>query len=316
MFRHLLVPTDGSDQLRIALPLVRHLASRTGASVALVCVESPIVNMGDVLDNSSALVGHTEKLQRLEQSIEELQREGIAAHYDVEFGRPKHGIQSAAKQHDADLIVLTPHHREGFEAVLHPSITARMFSRAPAPLLIVPEHATNATRSGLLDEVDSVVVVPLDGSELAERALPFAVALAGDYNRGLKLVRVLAPPPDAAAYAAYERPDRRYQQLVHEARHYMATVQADLKRATGLSVEIEVTIGEPAREIADIAEESPTNLIVMSTHGYGTVGRLLLGSTATEVMWRSDVPVLIVPPHACPPTTASAPAATQAGSHD
>jgi nucleotide-binding universal stress UspA family protein len=315
MFRRLLVPTDGSDQLSAALPVVRRLASRTGASVALVCVESPIVNMGDVLDNSKALVGHSDKVRRLEQSIEELQREGIDAHYDVEFGRPEHGITSAAKQHDADLIVLTPHHRAGFEAVLHPSITARMFSGAPAPLLIVPEHAATAARAGLLADADSIVVVPLDGSQLAERALAFAVALAGAYGRGLRLVRVVPPPHDASAYATYERPDPRYQQLVHEARHYMATVQTDLKRATGLPVDVEVTIGEPAREIADIAEESPTDLIVMSTHGHGTLGRLLLGSVATELMWRSKVPVLIVPPHAPTPSPQAASAVAEATTH-
>lgn len=308
MFRRLLVPTDGSDQLHTALPLVRRLASRSGAGVVLVCVESPVVNMGDVIDNRRALEGHAEKVGLLEQSIEELQREGIEAHYDVEFGRPEHGIDHAAKRHDSDLIVMTPHLREGFEAVLHPSITARMFSSAPAPLLIVPERVAGATRAGLLDEPDAVIVVPLDGSALAERALPFAVTLAAEYQRGLQLVRVVPPPRDSSAYAdAYERPQPRFQGAVHEARHYLGALQTSMRKATGLAVDIEVTVGEPAQEIVDIAAEYPTNLIVMSTHGHGTLSRMLLGSVATEVMRQTSVPALIVPPHAPVPTSERAP---------
>lgn len=299
MFRRLLVPTDGSEQLSLAMPLVRHLASRTGASVTLLCVESPIVNMGNVLDNSTAMDEHAHRVRLMERFVEDLQREGIDAHYDVEFGRPEHHIETGAKQHDSDLIVMTPHRRAGFEAVLHPSVTERMFSSAPAPLLIVPERAAPYARSGLLAEPDSAVVMPLDGSDLAERAMPFAAALAQMYGRRLQLVRVVPTPHDATAYSeAYEHPDSRAQTLMQQARRYMTSLQTGIKRATSLPVDVEVTIGEPAAEIVDIAEESPTDLIVMSTHGHGTLGRLLLGSVATEVMWRSTVPVLIVPPHA------------------
>jgi len=302
MFRRLLVPTDGSDQIAAARPLVRHLASREGASVVLVCVEPPIVNMGAIIDNRADVARHAQRVSRIEQYIEDLQREGIEAHYDVEFGHPEGRIESAARRHDSDLIVVTPRRRDGFEAALHPSITARMLSGASAPLLVIPERATASVRSGLLAESDAVVVVPLDGSEHAERALPFAIALADEYQRGLQLVRVVPPPPDAAAYAdAYEHPQSRYQQRVHEARHYMSAMQTGVKRATGLAVDVEVTIGEPAREIADIAEEYATNLIVMSTHGHRTLSRMLLGSVATEVIWQSTVPLLIVPPHASLP---------------
>jgi nucleotide-binding universal stress UspA family protein len=299
MFRRLLVPTDGSDQIAAALPLVRHLASREGASVVLVCVEPPIVNMGAIIDNRADVARHAQRVSRIEQYIEDLQREGIEAHYDVEFGHPESGVESSARSHDSDLIVVTPHQREGFEAVLHPSITARMFSRVPAPLLAIPEHAPTAVQSGLLAEPDAVIVVPLDGSEHAERALPFAIALADEYERGLHLVRVVPPPPDANVYAdAYEHPQSRYQQRVHEARRYMSTMQTSVKRARGLAADVSVTIGEPAQEIADVAEEYATSLIVMSTHGHRTLSRMLLGSVATEVMRHSKVPLLIVPPHA------------------
>ena len=302
MFHRILVPTDGSEHFSMALPLVRTLASREGASVTLLCVESPVVNMGNVIDNSGALVEHVDRVRILERSVEELQREGIDAHYDVAFGRAESHIERGAKSHDVDLIVMTPHQRSGLDAIVHPSVTTRMFSSVSAPLLIVPERAATAARAGLLTEADAAVIVPLDGSELAERALPFAAALAHEYGRRLVLVRVVATPKSANAYnEAYERPDSRIQQLMHEARHYMSALSANLKKVVNGPLDVEVTIGEPAAEIADIAAENPTSLIVMSTHGYGAIGRVLLGSVATEVTRRATVPVLVVPPQATPP---------------
>jgi nucleotide-binding universal stress UspA family protein len=268
--------------------------------------------MGNVVDNTTALIGHTEKVRQIEKWVEELQAEGIDASYDVEFGRPEHGIGMAAKRHGSDLVVVTPRLRDGFAAILHPSITARMFSSVPAPILIVPERATARARAGLLTDPEATVVVPLDGSEQAERVLPYAVALADDYRRGMRLVRVLPLPSDVSAYATYDRPDPHHQRLVNEERRYMSGVQAGVKRATGLPADVEVAMGEPALEIVDIAAEDPTSLIVMSTHGHGALGRMLLGSVASEVAWQSRVPVLIVPPRApafvSEPATGAAPA--------
>lgn len=302
MFRKILVPTDGSEHFTKTLPLVRTLASRTSASVTLLCVESPVVNMGNIIDNSGALVEHFDRLRVLERAVEELQREGIAAQYDIAFGRPEAQIENGATKHEADLIVMTPHQRTGFDALLHSSVAAHMFSSVSAPVLIVPERAATSARAGILAEPEATVVAPLDGSELAERALTFAIAIAQEYGRRLQLVRVVPTPHNANAYdEAYERPVSHAQQLMHNARHYMSSLQTGLTRATSVPMDVQVTIGEPADEIVDIADESPTNLIVMSTHGHGTLGRILLGSVASEVTRHATVPVLVVPPHAVVP---------------
>jgi nucleotide-binding universal stress UspA family protein len=300
MFSRILVPTDSTEQLAKAMPMVRHLAQRSGASVVFVCVEPRMMNMGDVVDNRASIVVHADHLGTLESAVEELQRAGIDAHYDVEFGRPRHGISTAAKYYGSDLIVMAPQHRDGFDALLHPSITERMFSTAPAPVLTLPQQVEEAPPAELLSAPDAVVLVPLDGSPLAERALPFATACAQLYQRGMHLVRVVAPaPPDASSYSdAYEHAHRRYQAAVEEARRDLRAAETRVRTETGLPVQAELAVGEPADEIVDIARESGSDLIVMSTHGYGTVGRLLLGSVAAEVMRSATVPVVIVPPHA------------------
>jgi len=304
MFRRILVPTDGSEQLAGAMPLVERLARRDGASVLFVCVEPRAVNMGDVIDNRAAVAAHAIRLQTIEHYVEQLQATGIEAAYAIEFGRPEHGIEAAAKQHASDLIVMAPQRRAGFDAVLHPSVTARMFSSSPAPLLIVPQHADGAEGkppTELLGEPDATVDVPLDGSELAERALPFAVAFAAERGRGLHLVRVVPPPASVSPLADdYEKTQPHYHAAQDEAHRYVKAVQARVEQETGLSVTAEVTIGKPAAEIVDIARERPANLIVMSTHGHGELGRLFVGSVAADVMWSAGVPVLVIPPHATP----------------
>jgi nucleotide-binding universal stress UspA family protein len=302
MFRRILVPTDGSEQLTEALPQVKRLASRDGASVLFVCVEPRAVNMGDIIDNRAALTAHAARVRVIEDHVEDLQTAGIEASYIIEFGRPEHGIETAATHHASDVILMIPQRRDGLDALLHPSVTTRVFSSSPAPLLILPPRDENTAvepQKELLGSPEALVVMPLDGSELAERALPAASAIAEEYQRGLQLVRVVPPPPEVSVYAdAYERAQPRYRELVDEAHRYLDAIRARVEKETGLSVRVNVTMGAPAGEIVDIARECPDNLIVMSTHGHGTLGRLLLGSVATDVMRSATVPMLVVPPNA------------------
>ena len=126
-----------------------------------------------------------------------LRGEGIDAHSLLTYGPPETGILDAAQQTQADLIVLMPHGRHGLDALAHPSVTAKLLSSATAPLLIWPEHLPETYAQDFLRLPDAVVIVPLDGGERAERALPHAVDLANTFRRTLLLVRVipdLTPP--------------------------------------------------------------------------------------------------------------------------
>ena len=144
----------------------------------------------------------------------------------------------------------------------------------------------------------STIIVPLDGSDFAARALPHATALARSSGAKLVLVRVLTHR--ASGSAADEM----------EAIRAALNVDADAIRADGMRVETimrrvhPVHADDVARAIAEIADDQQAELIVMSTHGRSGLGRWVYGSVADSVLQQSTTPVLLVSPHvdSLPPT--------------
>jgi nucleotide-binding universal stress UspA family protein len=158
------------------------------------------------------------------------------------------------------------------------------------------------------------IVVPLDGSELAEQALVQAEELSRSMNAPLRLVRVVDLTPlgrygSAALYAeamAYDLVRKDERTLSHS---YLAEIHRSLTER-GLSVTTEEREGPAARQI--VAATRPGDVIVMATHGRGGLPRWLLGSVAEDVLRHATVPVLLVKVGAAPvaaPATASAVAA-------
>ncbi|SRR5579884_313220 len=135
----------------------------------------------------------------------------------------------------------------------------------------------------------STILVPLDGSPFAERALPYATTLARAAHARLLLLRaVLAHPLPGT--------DPALAQLtaVQHAEAALAAVAERLRR-DGLAVDTAVYYDEAATAIADAAHYRHADLIVMSTHGRTGLGRWLYGSVADRVLRRAEVPVLLIP---------------------
>jgi nucleotide-binding universal stress UspA family protein len=131
------------------------------------------------------------------------------------------------------------------------------------------------------------ILVPLDGSELAERALVYADFVARPASAKVLLVRAAM----SHTLAGVDGQERRVG-AIHEAEEYLAQVKADLTDR-GLEVETVVPYGPAAECIADRARLHPTDLIVMSTHGRTGPAHLLFGSVAESVVSRTSVPVML-----------------------
>ncbi|MCC6179488.1 MAG: universal stress protein [Chloroflexi bacterium] len=132
----------------------------------------------------------------------------------------------------------------------------------------------------------TTILVPLDGSSLAERALPFAARLARCDDATVVLARAL--PPDGT-----EAPGAAPAALAN-ARATTDEIAGRL-RADGIAVQVVTRQGPAADVILHLARENAAGLIVMATHGRGGLGRQVFGSVANAVMRRADVPVLFVP---------------------
>lgn len=140
------------------------------------------------------------------------------------------------------------------------------------------------------------IVVPLDGSELAERALAPARALALYSHGQLRLVRVAAPQqmlvPNEVSFGVLY-PDQSLIVARAEAKDYLAELQAASVPDQPKLVP-DIRDGEVAGEIVDAARQARAELIVMSSHGYSGFKRWLLGSVAEKVLYAAPCPVWIV----------------------
>jgi nucleotide-binding universal stress UspA family protein len=147
-------------------------------------------------------------------------------------------------------------------------------------------------------------MTPLDGSALAERAVPLAAQLARAHDGRLVLVHVVSPRSD------------RGQPEVEGDIVAMLEQAAAGQRASGLDARIAVYNGyfaAPGIILARAAAEQGADLIVMSTHGRGGVARLALGSVADDILRHTRLPVLLVPSLAAPDLPTDRPARVTIG---
>lgn len=145
------------------------------------------------------------------------------------------------------------------------------------------------------------LLVALDGSELAERVLPYVESLAERYGSDVTLIRVLSNtgpllPPGAGAQpipGAVIPPSQTLAAESDEAREYLRSVEARLA-GRGITVDQIVREGTAAQTIVAYALDCESDLIAMTTHGRSGLGRVLLGSVAEEVVRQAPCPVLLV----------------------
>jgi nucleotide-binding universal stress UspA family protein len=149
------------------------------------------------------------------------------------------------------------------------------------------------------------ILVPVDGSELAECVLPHLEAMVNRFGiKAIIFLRVIEPLPPAIAGGDYifGEDEAETLQTRHEeaAKDYLDQLIKRLQY-DNVSLTGEVITGKAAENIADHAMEKAVDLIIMATHGRSGVSRWVMGSVAERVLRWSCVPVLIVRPPQCAP---------------
>jgi nucleotide-binding universal stress UspA family protein len=138
------------------------------------------------------------------------------------------------------------------------------------------------------------ILVPLDGSSLAELALKPAIELAREKNATVVLLRA------AEAHTTVTDPAEAQVAVIREAETYLASVRARVLDGGVGMVETSVWYGPPAQAIAEAARHRAADLIVMSSHGRSGLGRLVLGSVAESMLRATRTPVLLIRPGNAP----------------
>ena len=138
------------------------------------------------------------------------------------------------------------------------------------------------------------ILVPLDGSETAEKVIPYVIDISRTYGSSIMLLRVI-PPLRRSLNASLEIIDQVKTQIESIVGSYMDEVTERLI-TEGIDIESEIIWGSPAATIIDLAETSGCDLIILGSHGESASFRWYLGSVSAKVIRaKKMIPVLIVP---------------------
>ena len=304
--RPILVPLDGSDVADGILPYVSQIAKMGNVPLVLLTVvdddalEYPCW-LSTLGPKSATEVGNAHKHQfeetarihaydKLKKMAAELESEEITAQVRAIVGSPAEEILRVADEEGCGLIAMSTHGRNAITRGILGSVTDKVLHASDAPILtIAPERARKYQDD---DASLETVVVPLDGSELAERALPYAEKLAGLLSLKILLARVVRFERPHYTDSGVELPDLT-EQLVHEASEYLERISKEVGRR-GLEVETKVLRGAPAPVLLDLAHQTPQSFVAMTTHARSGLSRWMMGSVAEALVRGSGEPVLMV----------------------
>jgi nucleotide-binding universal stress UspA family protein len=297
MFKHLLVPLDGSRLAESALPAAAALADRFKATVTLL----------HVIEKNAPMSVHGEThLQTSEQAFDYLRKVSLRAFprgitvrchvHEAPVRKMAKAIVAHEREFNHDLIVLCTHGRGNAARLLVGSVAQKVIGKGTKPVLILhPLQNRNP-----VPFVCTSVLVPLDGNPEHDRALAAAKAMASAFHASLHLLMVVLTPgrvPGKWSQVFRLLPGTMFHMLemaVPDAENYLHKQKSFLEKA-GLSVTTRVERGNPVDLIQKTAATSAADLIVLGTHGRFGADAFLSGSVASQVCSRCGQPLLLVP---------------------
>jgi nucleotide-binding universal stress UspA family protein len=297
MYTRLLIPLDGSKTAEAVLPYGRILTGTLKIPVELLGVVD-IGALATQVSHGSGRYFETIIADGVRSSEEYLKRiaetfPGHGVKCTVETGKAEDVIIEKAGS-DATLTAMATHGRSGINRLLLGSVAEKVLRGSPHPLLLIRanEEAKSEGEAALKS-----VIVPLDGSELAENVLPSVLELAKPSKLEVLLLRAYQIPINTyAGMEDYYPVD--YEEisvgLRDEAQSYLEKKVGELKRKGIEKVSFAIPEGSGADEIVALGRRTADNLIAMCTHGRSGVKRWVLGSVTEKVVRLSGDPVLII----------------------
>lgn len=293
MYHVLMVPLDGSPFGEHALPLALIIARRSGAHLHLVHA-----HVADARPSAERALG----AQRCEHERAYLGAvaERLAARWHgtidaaLTEGPVAESVAAYARAHSVDLVVMTTHGRGALSRAWLGSVASRLLHQLPMPMLVIRPHESAPADLGDPPRANHVLI-PLDGSALAETIVPHAIALGQLTHATYTLLQVVELPVTDYGLGAAPLAGIDIEAWTQEAKQALEQVAAGM-RAQGLQVATEVRIGWPALAILDSARDCAADVIALATHGRSGAERLFLGSVADKVVRSATVPVLLYRP--------------------
>ncbi|MDR3576595.1 MAG: universal stress protein [Anaerolineaceae bacterium] len=297
MFRHILVPLDGSHLAESALPAAVALSKAFGSTVTLIHIIEH--NAPQEIHGERHLRQEKEAYEYLDQVAQKNFPQDLKVIRHVHTDEVKNVARSIVEHSSElspDLIVMCSHGESGLRDIMVGSIAQQVISRGKTPILLVQPDEDRFAQTVSLNKL----MVPLDGDPEHEKALPLAKELAKSLKANLELVMVvytLGTLPTERAVTSRLLPAATSMMLdmtEASAQDYLQEMAASFQ-SEGLNVTWEVRRGDPAANIIESAERSASDLIVLATHGKSGIGAFWAGSVAPRVVTQTRIPLLLVP---------------------
>ncbi|MDA1258042.1 MAG: universal stress protein [Chloroflexi bacterium] len=307
-YRRILLPLDGSGVAKSAVATAAAMSRMFNSELLLVTVLHESVKLPRSVaagsgssDSEVEGVAGSEQSARstaasyLEQLAKDLRETGVhASCATVVNTDPASEIVLTARDRGAQMIVMASRGRSGLVRGLLGSVTDRVIHSSPIPVMVVPADGGHNADGW----TPQSIIAPLDGSELAETALPHVESISRAANIPITLVRAVPFPTTYGGDPYGGLPAGLFESAAEdekEAKRYLSTIATRL-RARGRIIETHVSNGHPRSEITQIAQDTSDSIVVMTTRGVSGLTRWVVGSIADSVVRSSGVPVLVIPP--------------------
>jgi nucleotide-binding universal stress UspA family protein len=296
---HVLCPIDFSDSSRGALRYASAIAGRGGARLTLLVVNDPLLQEASHFATGASLVDETvREMQRFAR-----QTLGVHGNTEIDFevasGKPAAEVLRVARERRVGLIVMASHGVSGFRKLFFGSTTERVLRETTVPTLVTAGNDPGPADFDALRKAVRRVLVPVDLTVATSYQVAIARQICQSLSVPLLLAHVLEPLRPLASHSVVP--------TVETERRYRAEAELDRllsDAAEGTSPESLIVYGEPAEEIAKVAEDRGVGLVVMGLHSSPLLGPRM-GSVTYRVLCLAHRLVLALPPQMKPIQDAS-----------
>ncbi len=316
MYQRILVPVDGSPLGAPVLAYAQLMGSRIGADIELFHVVPSLADRMRLLVNAG--YGGSPNMQRIAQSVlalDQIERvqgqirqaaqeklDEIAAAFSVGGkgtvrslvgqGQPAEAIAAEAAKLPGTLLIVASHGRPGAVRWWLGSVTDRVIHLSSAPTLVVPPRQDATDVSAGIEEI----VLPLDGSVLAEAAIPHAAFLAKTFQASVHVLQAVYMEDTWWGGLGRDELTEPIAEVKKYAKEYVEDVVQRLRAQGVEKADGEVAQTHAATAIVDTAKRCSCPLIVMSTHGHGGLARVTRGSVTNRSLRQDFAPILLIHP--------------------
>lgn len=297
MFKHILVPLDGSVMAESVLPASASLASTLKVSITLLHV---------IEQNAPGEVHKDRHLTRADEAETYLRdiaqnnfEKGAKVDWHVHTAEVKDmadGIAAHAEELKSDLIVMCTHGHSGVRAILFGSIAQQVIARGGIPVLVLRPSPSSGPETFTLRKI----MLPLDSESTHDDIFPYARSLAQAYKAEIAMLTViptfstlkgeevatssLLPGTTSALLDIQEQTMREHLQS-----------HVDELQGVGLTASAEVVRGDPAAEIVNAAGRWHADLMLLATHRKAGMDAFWARSVAPDIARKTKLPLLLIP---------------------